>query len=392
ISAGVYGAWQSQSFPASSKTMVVTGVKPGARYQVRLRYITAKGVENPGGNTGLGEVTVGAVNAGTVAGKPAQEVVDDLNLNAEQIAAEILRGALARAYIDALTHLAGVPIGTVLLQEKEQRIDADGAFAALMSLLGAKNGAGTAFILNAASVQVTPTQSLATFLSFIDSTLGDGTVTITELREALNGERGRVALSINNNGHLTGWEIASEGGTGGPITGTLGIVTDQLYMVDPADATGETSTTFLEYVGGQLKVKNLLVEGDLVVEGSLTTPKYAPNSINVPVISTGSAVISCDGTNKLIISHTVDLAYDAAVFVTCFLSSHFPGGDKNWAATLYIDGVSVFDCGGANGEATITMGGSMYCAAGARLVEVRLNSHASVNVTSRTLNTLGPMR
>ena len=88
-----WGPWRSQTFPASARTLVVTGVKPGATYQVRVRYITAKGVENPGANVDLGEVTVGGVDAGTLNGKTAAEVVDD--------AEDLLGPAITAAQDDA---------------------------------------------------------------------------------------------------------------------------------------------------------------------------------------------------------------------------------------------------------------------------------------------------
>ncbi|WP_146197989.1 phage tail protein [Caulobacter endophyticus] len=70
-----YGVWQSQTFSAKTTRLIVTGVEAGAKYQVRIRYITANGVENAGTGTDLGEVAVGGVDAGTVQGR---EVVQDI--------------------------------------------------------------------------------------------------------------------------------------------------------------------------------------------------------------------------------------------------------------------------------------------------------------------------
>jgi hypothetical protein len=344
-----YGEWKSASFPASSRTLVVQGLAPGGRYQVHLRYITASGVENPALYTDLGEIVVGGVDAGTVAGRPAADVVAAIDLNAEQIAAEILRGALWRAYSDALLYLAGVPVGTVLLEEREQRVSANEAFAALMDLLGAKNGAGTAFILNAESVQVTPTQSLATFLTFINSTLGDGSVSITELREALNGQEARVALSINANGHLTGYEITSTGGFG-----DFTIVSDKLQVVDPADTVGATAVTVLSYEAGrwvlsdEVYVRKLVV-GSLYAEhftlGAVETPALQDNSVSNRIRGAKSTVTAGTGFDVTEFTYTFDLPYDADVEV--FGNANFLDGGGNGpsyhasAIKLLIDGVEV---------------------------------------------------
>jgi hypothetical protein len=398
-----FGDWVSTEWPVSSKRIEIGGVKAGANYQVRVRYRYARNTEDPDTNADLGEVIAGPVGAGVIGDKTAGEVLADLELNAEQIAAEILRGALARAYIDARTYLAGVPIGTVLVQEIENRVSADEAFAGLLALLGAKNGDGSAWILAASTVLATSGHTLATFLEYVESTLGDGTVSITELKEAIDGAYARWAISVQSLGldgamkAIGGIEVTVDGVT---TTSAINFIADYYRFVrldgsDPVYLLTYDEVNNRWTFGADIYAQKIIADSIDTVHlkvGGVVTDRIAPNNVNVPVISTGSSTINCDGTDKLIISHTASLAYAAPVFVTCFLSTHFPGGDRNWTANLYIDGVSVFDIGGANGEASMPMGGSKYCAAGDVLVEVRLNSHSSVNVTSRTLNTIGPMR
>lgn len=71
----VYGDWASQEFPASSLaasgddptvTLQLTGLVPGATYQVRVRYRTVRQVTDPEVNTDLGPVVVGGVGSGPV--------------------------------------------------------------------------------------------------------------------------------------------------------------------------------------------------------------------------------------------------------------------------------------------------------------------------------------
>ncbi len=99
-----FGPWQSQTFPASARQLIVTGVKPGAVYQVRVRYITAGGVENPDTGTDLGTVNTGEIIAAKI-GKFAEEQLQywtELTQQAEATA----RDAQLRV-LDALTKAAG---------------------------------------------------------------------------------------------------------------------------------------------------------------------------------------------------------------------------------------------------------------------------------------------
>jgi hypothetical protein len=294
---------------------------------------------------------VEAINDGTglIAGRTGTEIVGDLDINAAQILAEILRGALARDYIDARTYLGGIEIGTVLLEEREQRVEGQEAFAALMDLLGAASGDSSAFILNTEAVKVSPTQSLATFLTFIESTLGDGTVTITELREALNGQEARVALSINANGHLTGYEITSTGGVGEAVW-----VNDRFKMVDPDDETGATAIIVMAYEGGRWVLSDELYVRKIVAESiyaehftlaSVETPTLQDNSVTNRIRGAKSTVTSGTGFDVTEFTYTFDVPYDADVEVDG--NANFLDGGGNGpsyhssAIKLLIDGVEV---------------------------------------------------
>lgn len=337
ISAGVYGPPATVSRPVTATRIEITGLRAGVRYRVWVRYRYARNTEDPvDGNTDIGEVTVGIVGAGGLGGETAASVLEGLSTQALTVAAEALRQGFWRIDNDSIVKLPGG--GNIRLLQEQLGITVDG---------------------------------VKLFVDFQRSVDTDGNA-----MWALTAQ--------NSNGRVTGIRnlLTGEG------IGKLTLAADIIEAVDPD---GGNPRFILRY-----GLDNRLILNDVYIEllevGAVKTDSIFPQSVVVPVVTTGSSTISCDGTNKLIISHTVVLAYDAPLFVTCALSSHFPSGDKNWTATLYIDGVSVFDTGGANGEAGMFLMGAQYCAAGSRLVEVRLNSHSSVNVTSRTLSTMGPMR
>lgn len=330
------GDWKSATFPASAKTLVVQGVEPGATYQVRVRYITAKGVENPDNNTDLGNIVVGGVDAGAVGGYSAAGVIDGMRTQALTIAAEALRQGTWRIATDEILKIAGG--ATLRMLQEQLGIIVDG---------------------------------IKTFVDFqrsVDS----------------NGNAMWALTAQNSNGRVTGVKNLLTGEGIGKIT----LAADILEAVDPD---GENPRFILRY-----GLDNRLILNDVYIEllevGAVKTASIDFNQVTIPLITTSSSTIFCDGTEKTIISHTVDLTADATLFVTCFLSSHFPSGDRDWTAILYIDGTAVYTTGGANGEANMPLGGALFCSAGAVEVKVTLNSHSSVNVTSRTLSSLGPMR
>lgn len=209
---------------------------------------------------------------------------------------------------------------------------------------------------------------------------------ITDFRSIDGDGVGKAVFTIDANGHAGGFVAMNDGSVF-----SMYFVVDEFGVVG-TDGVGR-KVFLVDTVTGEVKFRaNVAIDGNLTITGTLTTRTLANNSVTIPLVTTGSSTINCDGTDKVIISHTVDLTDDATLFVSCFLSSHFPSGDKNWNAVLYIDGVPVYTTGGANGEANMPLGGALPCSAGEVDVVVTLNSHSSVNITSRTLSSLGPMR
>jgi hypothetical protein len=380
------GEWKSKSFPASATTLVVDGVEAGARYQVRIRYITAKGVENPDANTDLGEIVVGGVDAGSVAGKPAQEVVDDLAANFQELARQILILQNFVSYQEALNY-DGDGTSTKLVA-----LDAIAKAATAiqrMALLAAVAPGGLSMILNAATAIADSDHTIGTLASIVTSTLGDGTITVSQIMEAIDGQAGRIAFAVNSGDQVVGLDLGIRGNTA-----YLDLVSPNVRFIDPDGVGGPLVVLSYSNALGKWTVStDVAIDGDLTITGTLTTPKYADNSVIVPVVVTASSAVYCDGTDKVMISGSVTLPYPGTIYATNFLAPGFPSGDKTWTAKLFIDGDQVFTLGtAANAADSMALGGSAYRAAGTYLVEVTLNSHSSVFVGSRTLNIQGIMK
>uniref|UniRef100_UPI003CE76398 hypothetical protein n=1 Tax=Caulobacter sp. DWP3-1-3b2 TaxID=2804643 RepID=UPI003CE76398 len=325
ISAGVYGAWQSQSFPASSKTMVVTGVKPGARYQVRLRYITAKGVENPGSNTDLGEVTVGGVDAGAVAGRPSQQVVDDFDLDVLNLARQVLVQGTFRATTSELM---------------------DGARTDIDQLVAIQ---------------------------------GQHQVFITDLRSVDAGTGiGHAVFAVRSDDSVVGVEYLTDGSIG-----EINFLANILGVTDPNGVGPPTKV--LEYVAGKWRFKDTIyvqklianiVETQHLVIGGVITDRLADNAVSNRLRGADATFVSGTGFDVEEFSYTITLPEDADVELdgsANFLDGGGHGPSYHASSIkLFIDGAQINHNTqtGALAMQQLGTGGGASCPAGTYTVSM----------------------
>ncbi|MEA3390016.1 MAG: hypothetical protein U9R64_12200 [Pseudomonadota bacterium] len=166
------------------------------------------GVSGPGRPADNADVTGDNVSKDTnaVSGRPASEVIFDLNLNGQNWFAMASLEATRDALMLARTSLDGVPIGTVVSQFKAEQTTANSATAENFTLLGAKAGDGLSWNLNIDTVRVGPvggsgpSQSLAQRFSSISASLGENSGAINDLREVIvdagSGVTAKAVLGI----------------------------------------------------------------------------------------------------------------------------------------------------------------------------------------------------
>lgn len=199
--------------------------------------------------------TVGAPAGTPVGDRDAQDVIDDLNFNADTMAEQILRGDAFQTLLAARTLIDGVGVNTVLESFQEQQTDTNAAVATTLDLMGAEVDGGTAFQFNAATVRVKEGESFAATLDVIEASLGDQSASIETLNEILidpSGATIRAVTKLNNNGHITGTINTNDG-----IEGEFIIVADRIGFIDP---NGGQPLFPLLYEEGVLKLKEVEVE------------------------------------------------------------------------------------------------------------------------------------
>jgi hypothetical protein len=334
---------------------------------------------------------------------PAAQVISDLTINAEQTLAEILRGALARAYIDARTHLAGVPIGTVLTQEIEQRIEADEAYAGLLTLLGAKNGAGTAWIMAASVVLATSGHTLGSFIEYVESTLGDGTVSVTELKEAIDGAYGRWALSVQS---LVGGTLKAIGGMeitvdGVTETSAVNFIADYYRFVR---LDGSSPVYLLTYdepndrwtFGADLYAQKIIADSIDTVHlrvGGVTTNRIADHNVSDNEISGASSTVYGTGSDVTLFEQEFDLDDPARVRAegdVAFLDGGGNGPSYHQSRLrLLINGtqVNLNEAGGVVATSVLAITGALEVPAGPCTVTLIGNTKPDDYYTYRNLFT-----
>ncbi len=208
-----------------------------------------------------------ALGGSDAAAKAAAEAKASITLNTDSIVKGALRQADYQSVLDARTTLNGQPIGTVITDLKTQTTENNTALATTLALIGAKNGDGSAFVLNLEATKVTPSQSLAEKFTSIEATSGGNTASIKNLNEVIVGPSGgtaRAVLGLDVNGFVSG-TIATNNGTISSFT----IIASEFKVV--SDVNGQSVVPFL-IQGDKTYLKNVIVEN--ITYGSLT-PLFA---------------------------------------------------------------------------------------------------------------------
>jgi hypothetical protein len=242
------------------------------------------------------EVTARTTLAATLRSETAAAIATEQEARADAVSAE----AAARTQLAATVGQNTAAITS----EASTRASADAVFTGLFTLLGAKNAAGTAFVLDDSKVQLSNGTALGTRLSGIDaaingnsasitneitarvngdnanasaitslqSTVNGHTASITTLQSTTNGLNAKYGVALDVNGYITGF-VQNNNGT----SGTFAILADKFAIVTP----GQNPTVPFEVSNG-----TVYVNGQRITPGSIGADR-----INVTSLSALSATI-----------------------------------------------------------------------------------------------------
>ena len=165
----------------------------------------------------------------TALAQTLQQRITDIDQNAQDILAQTTRTDTLQATIDSISSNIPGGIGTYLTNETNSRIAGDQALANTIAIIGATNGAGTAFVLHGASVYVDATTSLSDRLSQIASQFGSATAAITN-------EATTRATADTVNANAISSLTATVSGNYGTLTAAIGAEQTARANADSANA------------------------------------------------------------------------------------------------------------------------------------------------------------
>lgn len=264
------------------------GVPGATELEVGVAYVSSAG---PGIWRTLPNVTTLAYIASDVA--PGAPIALLAAANTDQLAEELLRGVLFRAYADARLYLAGQPISTVVSELVEQVITADGSLVQKMNLLGARNADGTGFNLAADRVFISAEPgggSEVVSVRSLQLTTADLNAFI-ESRFRVSEEGAEAATLLSVNGRVIGTRTTNDG-----TIGSFQVQTDVFAFVDPDGA--NPVVPFSYGTDNILRLTDTIINGDLIVTGSINgRDKIEQDTVTPIVASYIGGSISLSGTS-----------------------------------------------------------------------------------------------
>jgi hypothetical protein len=292
--------------------------------------------------TAVNTANVGTASAGDLEVIPAQvqAAIDDIEANATNIATAILQGTALQAYTNAVTSLNGQPIGVVLTTGQASQANANASYESNFTLLGAKNAAGTAWVFDGATTYVDGTTTLADHLNYVESVLGDGSISIASIQEQTTALGGKITLSVNANNQVSGVELGVDG-----ASSYFTIVSSAFQLVDTSS--GQTLIPLSYADGAWTFNSNVTINGSLIVSGSVGTGAIDPGSITNTTYSESTASVSLGNVGSAAVqvgSLTVTtsgapLTVDVLVQINNTDGSH----DNTATLTLERDGTQISD-------------------------------------------------
>lgn len=280
---GIQGPSQFAKIPGNQETVdAFVGLPPSTAFAIRFRARQGERYSEWSEFQEFYSTSIYRIgDVATVGGRTAQEVIDGIDSNAENLAREILMRGAWQGANDALLWVGGERVGSVAIEAREL-----GEFSVQsLALLGARSETGEAFILSGNSVMVpgsgqpgSSAISFQTMRSQLDSNRAD----ITVLFESIDGVSTRLQFTTDVNGYVNGMIIYNDGV---PQTSGVYFLTSNFAIVDPAHGVGEPFYPFA-VVNGVVHMRNVVV--DTVAANSIRTENLVDNSVSEAAIVWGS--------------------------------------------------------------------------------------------------------
>jgi len=377
--------------------VATTSIIALTQYEVEIAYRGATNILSLWRS--LGTVTTGPLVAGDtvkVGGRDAAQLISDLDINALAIIREAMTNVDTRAYLEVLTYLDGIPIGSVVLHEITRTDD----LVETIDLIGVKSEDGLAFILDINTVKVSPTESFAQRFTAIQTSFADGEIALeaavtsittayTDADTALAQVITDVSVEMGNdlsaavstlsqaiidgdevsasliegvtttvNGHTSTIStlLTSVNGayaraavslnvdgyiTGWEInnngtTGSFIVVANEFGFVDPS---GNYPTVPFSYSGGLLRMLNVAI--DKLTANSVYTENLVVGSGSQKVFASTNSAYNNITSGLTLLSAVIAPTRNGGVEVRFYANFHFPSTRRTLTMQLYRNGYAI---------------------------------------------------
>ena len=151
-----------------------------------------------------------------------------------------------------------------IMTETTTRASGDFALALRIDTVAAAVGDNAAAIQTEITARVNGDNALAQQITTVQTTVNGHTVSIQQQFTSIDGLRGQYTVKIDNNGHVTGFGLASEPINGVPVS-TFAILVDRFVIASP---NGLATPFSVAQVGGvwTVAISNAVI-GDLTITG-----------------------------------------------------------------------------------------------------------------------------
>ena len=202
---------------------------------------------------------------------------DDLRINANEAA--INQEATVRADADAAEASARAVLAARvddaeadILSEQNARATADSAITSDISGILSRMGDAEAAIVTNNNARVSGDSANASSISAVSTRVDDNEASVNTLQSSTNGLLARYGVTLDVNGHVTGF-IQNNDGTSGDFI----VVADRFAVVDP---NGGTPFTPFEINNGFIDLTGTVrINGDLLIAGSVGTGEIASGAV-----------------------------------------------------------------------------------------------------------------
>lgn len=154
-----------------------------------------------------------------------------------------------------------------IVTEQTARADADSAIAADVTTLSARVDTAEAAIVTEQTARADGDSANATAISNLTTNVNGNTASIATVQSSVNGLQAKYGVTLNVNGHITGFAQNNNGQAGDFI-----VTADKFQIVAPGGGTAQAPFT--------VEAGSVKINGNLIVSGSISTGAIAAGAVS----------------------------------------------------------------------------------------------------------------